>query len=268
MRLTDRIAKYLAVTLCVVIVLSLAVSVVSSTVGIVKWAKKKKAGPDTGVVTFTDAGDLRGICVEPGAGNLTVEEGEAFLLTYDEGFYEHSFKNHVLTVSPLDRGRAFTTERGLRLTLPRGLELDAFTLTGGAGNVSLGPVRAARVSLTCGNGSVEAAGLTAFESASIVCGGGETRLSDVYLKNLTLTSGAGGVSLHGTLVGANEIASGPGRVDLLLKGVNADFSFPVKKGAGEVRINGVPVETGLYGNGLVKVSLTGGEGALSVLVAE
>ena len=260
----ERFAKYLAVTLAVVIVLSVVSASVSSVVGIVRFAKEKKEerrrAASGGIAAFTDLEGLHSLSLSPGDAELEIREGESAALSYYEDAFTVSFKDGVLTLSPVPG--IWDGAKPVVLTLPKGMELDAAAVYA-RGSVRIDALYADSLTLSL-DGDAEIGALTAFSSAYLETGAGAVRISGGYLNALTLNGGAGGVTLVSTLTGESALVSGGGKIEARLVGLPEDYGFFVS--GDKVRINTVPVDPAAYGGGNAKVALNGEAGPITVTI--
>lgn len=201
--------------------------------------------------------EIRSVNIDIPYGELTIEQGDEFLLKAEDvikGTFKKKLDGGVLTIEQ-NYGRsslrvfgidiyndAFRFGEGYRtpkikLTVPKDFKAEDFILEFGAGKAEISGISAEKVDISLGAGNVRIQGLSA-DDISIDTGVGNLIMDDVALNDLDLSTGVGNTEIQGTITGDSSFDCGVGRVYLDLEGDADDYNFDVDQGVGTVTLNG------------------------------
>lgn len=276
MHSAQRVIKWLAVGLAVLIIMGMVVAlagvgtVVTGVLGL--WDDQPTTSEQdwSETVVSNDSGEqLRSLVVDVKAANLKIETGDKFEVVADQDLIE--FRRTDGRVSVMEREWNWfdswqgADDREVRVVVPEGTELAKLEVEAGAGSVTLRGLTAEEVELDLGAGRTEVIGLTATRRSKIDSGAGYLTVQESRLENLDLDMGVGKVELGAELPGRSEIDAGVGKLELRLLDTSLGYRLEISKGLGAVTVNGLSLGDGAtYGEGENPVKINGGVGAIEV----
>ena len=205
-------------------------------------------------------------------GDLTLRQGPALRVetqNADDSF-RCDLQDGKLTVSS-DSGQNWLVNwRGIRqkviVTLPEGVQLEEALLSVGAGDLEVEGLDARRLTLEGGVGDVICRRLNAAESSQVTMGVGDIEILSGQLQNLEISGGVGDLECAASLLGQCTVESGVGDIDLTLAGSFRDYRIQIKKGVGDVEIDGEDVKNGAYGDAAAPnvLDISGGVGDIEI----
>ena len=275
MTVTQKIIKYCAIALAILLVVSIIsgiVGVIAALVGV--DAEKDFAEEPFDLAIDGDGSELRELVIELSATHLTVCRGDVVSVKTDSPYITCRQQDGVLTLEEEPHGLklfgiqfSFGTRQtgNLILTLPD-VVLDRLKLTAGAGEIRADALTAAKATLDFGAGNVELAGLTVTGELEIDGGVGDLTVKDGSWGSLDLDMGMGDVLIRGALQGDCRIDLGVGNARLEIVGDEADYRITLDKGIGKATVNGKSVKSGeAYGSGAHGIDVDGGIGSIDVI---
>lgn len=218
------------------------------------------------VNTGYTASDVTDISIAIGGNNLVIEESE------DEYIWIENRSKDKTVKYGLDNGRFELRTRSkihfvnieigtdsddnkIHLYLPKEMNLEAFELTIGGGNITCVAMSAEEMLIEIGAGNLNADGLSA-ETMDVVIGAGKADISKLEAENITLEVGAGTLKMDefiigdltlevgmgnltadGTIKEKADIECGMGNITLALQGKETDYNYSVEGAMGNVKIN-------------------------------
>jgi len=118
-----------------------------------------------------------------------------------------------------------------------------------SGNIIGNKFSTNKLYLNVDSGKVVIDSLVVYKKANLNTGVGSVNISGKLINNLSLTSGIGETIISANLFGKNYIEGGVGNINLNLLKDSNNFSFEVKKGLGDIIIDGDIKQDGKYGDG-------------------
>ncbi len=256
---TQRIVKYLAVALAVLLIAGIAAGVLGL-LGLLGLADRTDG--KTEVYTISDT--VRSLEMELRAAHVTVTTGDAARIESNlQSLTVKEINGRLVIRQPF---RLFMRERGvIRVTLPASTALEEVDISAGAGDVTVDTLTARDMSLELGAGDVLLEDLAVSDNAEIDGGAGTLTVQNSTLHELDLTMGVGELNMTAALTGECELTCGVGEVNLTLTGGQDNYRVEVSRGLGKATVNGVAVkgET-VFGSGTNAIEITGGVGTLTV----
>ncbi len=267
MTTAQKIIKYCAVGLAVIIILSI-VGVAFKTVELLSGLTDESAlGEQDMILTNIEAADIKELNIELRSAGLEVKTGDAFSLTSDNEHIRAQFVGGRLSVEEEKHFWLFdigNKEHGkVILTLPAGIELDKVELSAGAGVMDISALNTKSMNFDLGAGEVKLGYIKA-ERAEIDGGAGRITVEASSFGVLELDMGVGALSMDAELGSGSSVDCGVGKVELSLRGEPSDYKLSISKGIGSVNVTGLDGDGGIYGTGNKYIEINGGVGALAV----
>ena len=142
----------------------------------------------------------------------------------NDGTLHLTNRNHSNSAASNDNTNSNTDTNGasgsIILTIPKNLSLQECEINGGTGVISISDLTANDFDLDCNSGNVI--------------------LANVNLHDTDIECHTGLVDISGSLSGETEIQCSKGALNLRLIDYNDNYNMKVKKGTGELIVNGVP----------------------------
>lgn len=173
--------------------------------------------------------------------------------------YKFEENNGVLKV----KGKSVKSNSKLVMYVPN--MLNDLDIDIGAGNIQIDNINTQEFSLGTGATNANINNLEVSRNADIDAGTGNITIKDANISNLDVDAGIGKLEYTGYLNGFNDINCGIGKVELNLQGKESSYRITAEKGIGEVKINGNKVSgTQTLGNGSNIIKVSGGIGSLDI----
>lgn len=215
--------------------------------------------------TYDLTSDISNLNIHINAADLYIKQGNAFSVESNLKYLKVEEKGNVLTVAETKKFSGTYNGAMLTIYVPAGTVFDNTTLITGAGRLTIDDLSSGTLAFELGAGDVSITSLIATKSADIEGGAGRITISDGALKNLDLEMGVGQLNLTSALSGDCQLDLGIGESNIMLIGNKEDYRLELEKGIGNIRVDGKNVsDYGSSGNGVNKVEINGGIGAINV----
>lgn len=124
-----------------------------------------------------------------------------------------------------------------------------FEIDSNSGNVIANTIVTNKLKLNVSSGKTKIDSLTVYKDADIETGIGNVDIKGKLINNLNLSSGIGETKLEANITGKSLVKSGVGNIKLKLLQTENHYSFDLKKGIGDIVIDGNVRGDGSYGEG-------------------
>lgn len=271
---TQKIIKYCAIALAILIIATVVGSVIQLITFLLNGADEKELLPEPIELTIEqDGSELDSLRIDLSATKLTVCRGDALKIVTNDPSITAVLEKGKLTLQEPKRKTSFlgiqissaNSKVGeLTLMLPEVL-FEELELSAGVGEVQIDVLTAKKAKLDCGVGNVVIDSLSITESGEIDCGVGDLTVRSGALHGLLLDVGIGETKISAVLTGKTEIDIGIGNAELTVRGRAEDYSVTVKKGIGNAKIDGERAQDGqTYGDGDHRILIDGGIGSIDL----
>ena len=137
-----------------------------------------------------------------------------------------------------------------------------------SGDVIIDSLVTNKLSLKVGSGKTDIDSLTVYKSASIETGIGRVNIDGRMINNLELYNGIGETIIDSNLSGKCYLKSGVGNIKLKLNQTKKYYSFDLKKGVGDIIIDGDNKSEGSFGEGPINIMLETNIGKIDIKFAD
>lgn len=257
---TQKIIKYAAIALAVLIIFGIIsgiVTAVGSIIGIGSGVGESR--------TYETEGEIKSLEVEIGAADFRIEIGDAF--SVESNLKNLTFRQTGDRLILREKSLGSKKYEGAFLTvyIPEGTVFSEIDITTGAGKFTAESLSAEKVDLEFGAGEVNIGELNAIREADIEGGAGKITVGGGSLCDLQIDMGVGELVLKSEIVGEGEFNLGVGKVDIILLGGRDNYTVELNKGLGGINFDGESISTGrTMGNGKNNVEINGGIGSITV----
>lgn len=150
---------------------------------------------------------------------------------------ESWFRHFGISFTPFQIGGTRKNYNNIVVTVPKNFEAEELELYLRAGEIIIDKALSKKFTLRVGAGKATVKQLIASEDCDLKVGAGEIEVKDMQVQSIGLDCGAGRIALAGSLFGNGNANCGVGEIEMSLNGNESNFSYAVKCGLGEVKIN-------------------------------
>ncbi len=263
----QRIIKYCAIGLAVLLIVAIAVGVIRLVAFLDGAEETGATGEMAELFSSTDVKSLDSLDVDIAAVSLEIKQGDVLSVSSNSKYIDCKYESGKLTLEEKEHSSWFgihDTDTGeLIITLPGELSIKEAEIKTGAGVIEINDLCSRAVDFEFGAGAVTLSGIKT-ERAEIDGGAGKLTVEDSVLGALDMNMGVGELSLKAALAGNSSIDCGVGKVDLTLVGDPDDYRLKITRGLGSVDVEGLTSDGDNYGSGQNFVEINGGVGSITV----
>lgn len=259
---TQKIIKYAAIALAVLIILGIIGGIVGA-LGLASAFGGSGVGESR---AYEVEGEIRSLEVDIGAAEFRIEKGEAFSVESNLKNLTFRQTGNRLILREKSFGNKNYNGAFLTICIPEGTVFSEINITTGAGKFTAESLSAEKVDLELGAGEVNIGELNATREADIEGGAGQITIGGGRLSDLQIDMGIGELRLTSEIVGEGEFNLGVGEVRITLIGSRDDYTVELNKGIGSIDFDGESISSGrTMGNGRNDVEINGGIGSITVV---
>lgn len=276
MKTTQRIIKYFAILLAILIIISIVsailfgLNIFSGILGLTKENISNKENSEilTSVETekYFENRQINNMKIELYYANLIIEVGNNFHVQTNTNNIEYKQSNNQLVVKEKNANLFNSNnQRTITITIPVDTVLDTVSIEAGAGEIQIEKMATKNLDLEIGAGTVNITDLQVTQKAKIEGGAGRLEMLSGEIANLDLEMGIGDLMLATSLSGNNKIDAGIGKLELTLTDGLDNYVIRANKGIGFIKIDGNEINNNVeYGNGKTHLKINGGMGSIEV----
>lgn len=276
MKTTQRIIKYFAILLAILIIISIVsailfgLNIFSGILGLTKENISNKENSEilTSVETekYFENRQINNMKIELYYANLIIEVGNNFHVQTNTNNIEYKQSNNQLVVKEKNANLFNSNnQRTITITIPVDTVLDTVSIEAGAGEIQIEKMATKNLDLEIGAGTVNITDLQVTQKAKIEGGAGRLEMLSGEIANLDLEMGIGDLMLATSLSGNNKIDAGIGKLELTLTDGLDNYVIRANKGIGSIKIDGNEINNNVeYGNGKTHLKINGGMGSIEV----
>lgn len=266
----QKIIKYIAMALAIVLAVSIVAGIVGSFMRlsfVMDILAPNNSDADKGASLIVSDEDLLSVSklhIELAAAELTIAVGNELSVVSDKSFIEVSLNDGVLMIREQEHG-FFEKAASVTMTVPQDLVFDKADIESGAAVIKAECLLAQHLSLSVGAGEARFAYLEATSDADIETGAGKLAVESGIMKDLDMAIGVGKAQVETSLIGSNSIETGVGALELTLIGPENEYAVTAITGLGSFTVDGTLIrEDTTLGSGDTRVTVEGGVGSVTV----
>ena len=276
MKTTQRIIKYFAILLAILIIISIVsallfgLNIFSGILGLTKENISNKENSEilTSVETekYFENRQINNMKIELYYANLIIEVGNNFHVQTNTNNIEYKQSNNQLVVKEKNANLFNSNnQRTITITIPVDTVLDTVSIEAGAGEIQIEKMATKNLDWEIGAGTVKITDVHVTQKAKLEGGAGRLEMLSGEIANLDLEMGIGDLILATSLSGNNKIDAGIGKLELTLTDGLDNYVIRVNKGIGSIKIDGNEINNNVeYGNGKTHLKINGGMGSIEV----
>ena len=266
MTATQKLIKYLAIALAILLIVTIFSAIITGITGIFYLFDDSDADI-TGDMTELYTGDVpTSLDIEIGAAKLTVEKGTSFsILGNNKKFTARKDGNTLEIEEKNSRWNTHSGDSVLIITVPENTSFKTFSLDIGAGDIQIETLTAETVELDIGAANFDAQYLSAKNRIDADLGAGDFVIHSGFLNTPDFDLGIGKTEITATLEGNGDFDCGVGEMILTIYGSPSHYTIRASRGIGDFTVDGETVSDGtVIGNGGNTLRISGGVGKITV----
>jgi DUF4097 and DUF4098 domain-containing protein YvlB len=258
----QRVIKYCAIGLAIVLAIGIISTIVNIVVGIVSissgrtWKgnllniRHRYETEDVKTVDFSDTfNGVKSLRIDNSAGELNIKIGDTFQVearNVIDGFEASVNKHGELSINDNNSDISIfgfhlrgvnNPNAKITVYLPESFVAEEARIDTGAGVVNIDALNAEYLDISAGAGNIKGRNLRA-NKVKLEGGVGQVSLEQVKFNDANINCGVGNLYIQGELTGDSKCDCGVGEVRLELVGDVNDYDLDLDSGIGTVRVNG------------------------------
>lgn len=275
MKQTQKIIKYLALGLAIILIINIFSVIIFGIVGITSIFY-----PEINNNIDLNYDEIRELNIEKTNINnleldlaytsLIIKTSDTFKIETNNKYLEARQKNNTLYIEETKRNWITFKNNSYELIiyLPNDIIFNEVDIDAGAGRIDIEKLNTDKVSFSLGAGKTTINNLNVSRRASIEGGLGEIVINSSNINNLEVDNGLGNFEVNAILIGNIEINSGIGKVSVnLLDSIN-NYKLLIDKGIGSIKVNNEKINDNIYGNGFNLIEIDNGIGEIEITSIE
>ncbi len=267
MKAWQRAILYTAIALAILLCIGIFGGVLRLGSFVLSWFDVRDVEQE--MLNYPLQGEIDSLDIDLRFSELTVKIGDSFRLESNLKNLSVGLRDGVLTITEKGgswkRFLGYSVAASTVLYLPSEHLFEQISLRSGAGRLQIEALSAERLELEFGAGEVAIDSLAAKRSAVISTGAGRTVIRNALLTDPEITVGVGALTIVGRTVGKGSIDLGVGAADLTLLGGIDAYTLNIRKGIGEILVDGRSASDGdTFGSGENRIDVEGGIGRIEI----
>lgn len=264
----QRVIKYLAIALAVMIIFSIASGAMAALSLVTNlFSGEEVELQQTGSFLEGDIeSNVETIDIEVNSISVWIKTGDKFKFETNNESIKSKITKEKLTVT--QKSLNFFESDGnnsLIIYIPEDVKLKKLTVSSAAGNVLLEGISSEKINLDLAAGELKMTKCKSTKETNIDTGMGKTSIENCVLRNLDLDLGIGKLTMSSYLLGKSDIDCGIGQTEITLKGKAENYCIQAEKGIGALTVNGNSIaDEGTYGDGDNKLDVDAGIGNVKI----
>lgn len=274
----QKLIKYIALALSVLLIVAIFSGILKAAGGIISVLSNEKGNDTTiGNVSFRDLTNLitgtevASLDIELEYAHLIIQRGDTFTAeTSDESIKAtYNVSKNKLTIKEPHRLFHSTEGATVIVYVPENTVFDEIEIDSGAGSIKAEDIKVKTLDLNLGAGKTEFLNLTVTENADIESGAGLIKIDGGAIKNLDLDAGVGKTEIKSKLLGKCDFDLGIGTTDIGILGSKNDYKIKTSTGIGTISMNGINLSNdSVIGDGTNEINISGGIGSTKITTNE
>lgn len=259
----QKIIKYVAKTLAILLIIGIFYSLFSFTIGLSNIFDRPNESSTDNRYEYSLLNSY--LDIDLTMTELNIYKGDKFLVETDSKYINTKQDGNKIIIkekkTPLRDKRKYS----LNITIPEDLILDVVNINTASGKINIQKLSTKYLDLDLGAGSIKIDYLKVTDEATISSGAGKIAISSGIINEMDLDMGTGNTKINASLTGDNEINCGVGKLELNLLDNIETYTLNIDKGIGSITLNNKDISNGsIIGNGPNKVSIDGAVGNIII----
>lgn len=264
---TQKIIKYCAIALAVVIIINIFYFLFS--LGSFFLGFETNTNSTTEEQTILD-NSIINLDIDLDYTKLNIINSDDYKVVTNNKYLKINNVNNTLKIEEERKlfSKSFKNSE-LTIYIPNDKIFQDIDIDTGAGSINMENISSEELNLDLGAGKVAINYLTVSRKADIDSGVGSLDIYSGSINNLNLDMGVGEVNIKGILTGKNDIDAGVGSLNIELINSLNNYSIFIEKGLGKVSVNNIESKDDYSNNqGSNYIKINGGVGSINLKTAE
>ncbi len=266
---TQKIIKYLALSLAIILIITIFSAIITGIYGISNFLglnHKQKVGElkelsclTTGTETIPT--DLK---IDLNYTDLVIKYGDKFKIETTDPSIKCKSKNSTLVIKDKKNYFNVTTKQKLVISLINTETFSDIDISTGAGSLEIDKLITKKLNLDLGAGKTTINELISNDT-EIDTGAGEFTIKSGTINDLDFDIGVGKTTITANITGNSKIDSGVGSLNLNILNSKENYRLKLSKGIGTIKVDNEEIKDNeIFGNGFHTLTIDGGVGEINI----
>lgn len=258
---TQKLIKYIAIALAVLLIVSIFSTILGIISNIFEFSLEQES-EDYKLQTITNT--IENLDIELEYSKLVFTVSDEFKVETNNEFVEIKENKNEIIIKEKRKIFSSNSSNQVIVYIPANKIFNEVSIESGSGNISIDTLNTNRLDLDLGAGSITFDNLLVSGGADIDSGAGKLTINSSNVNNLDLDMGVGEAYIEGVITGNSDIDAGIGALTIYLQDSISNYKLVVNKGIGEIKINNEKVSNNYQtiGNNIIKID--GGIGSINI----
>lgn len=263
----QKIIKYLALSLAIVLIISIFSAIITGIYGlsnVLGLNHKQKVGDLKELSCLTAETIPTDLKIDLSYTDLIIKSADEFKIETTDSSIKCKGKNSTLTIKDKKNYFNVTTKQKLVISLVNTETFSDIDISTGAGSLEIDNLITKRLNLDLGAGKTTIKKLISNDT-EIDTGAGEFTIESGTINDLDFDMGVGKTTITANITGKSKIDSGVGSLNLNILNYKDNYHLNLSKGIGTIKVDNEEVKDNeTIGNGLHTLTIDGGVGEINI----
>lgn len=264
---TQKIIKYLALSLAIILIIAIFSAIITGIYGlsnVLGLNHKQKVGELKELSCLTTETIPTDLKVELSYTDLIIKLSEKFKIETTDPSIKCKKKNSTLTIKDKKNYFNVTTKQKLIIYLASTETFSDVDISTGAGSLEIDKLITKRLELELGAGKTTINELISNDT-EIDTGAGEFTIKSGTINDLDFDMGVGKTTITANITGNSKIDSGVGSLNLNILNSKENYRLKLSKGIGTIKVDNEEIKDNeTIGNGFHTLTIDGGVGEINI----
>ena len=243
----QKIIKYFALTLAILLIVGIFGAIVSFVINIIdSFTPRLYDEKNTYIYTETKEQEINSLEIKLKISSLKIVSGDFFSIETNNKNINYSVNEDKITIKE-KRNLNFKDSKVI-ITVPEDKIFDSVIIDTGAGNIDADNLSSIYLKIDGGMGDITFNNLSVTEEIKIEIGVGNIELLDSQINNLEFDGDVGNFRFEGDLFGKSDFDTGIGDIYVEINSDLEDYTVEVDKSIGNIIINDEKINSNYRNN--------------------
>lgn len=267
----QKIIKYLALSLAILLIITIFSAIITGIYGLSNFLglnHKQKVGKLKELSCLTSETIPTDLKIDLSYTDLIIKYGDEFKIETTDPSIKCKGKNSSLVIKDKKNYFNVTTKQKLVVSLANTETFSDVDISTGAGSLEIDKLITKRLNLDLGAGKTTINELISNDT-EIDTGAGEFTIKSGTINDLDFDMGVGKTTITASITGNSKIDSGVGSLNLNILGSKENYRLKLSKGIGTIKVDNEEVKNNeTIGNGFNSLTIDGGVGEINIRFKE